>query len=133
MLFQHMRYIKALSISMCRCICHVSSIVLFFITLAKRHRFSKGCVQGENALDLLNKENRCICMLNYHPYSTFDKTNNNNMPRLLLVFFFPNLAVYSTHIGISLNPASLKSRRLYCLLWQCDRSSRISTEENKLD
>lgn len=76
MLFQHRRYVKALSISTCKCICHLSNIALFSITLAKRHRLPKDCVQGENAFDLLNKENRCICMLNCHLYSKDDKNNS---------------------------------------------------------
>lgn len=76
MLFQHTRYVKALSISTWKCICHLSNIVLVFITLAKRHRLPKDCVQGENAFDLLNKENRCICMLNCHLYSKDDKNNS---------------------------------------------------------
>lgn len=79
MLFQHMGYVKDLSISMHRFIYYLSNIVLFFITSAKRHRFSKDCIQGENAFDLLNKENMCICMLNYHLYSKDDKNNSISM------------------------------------------------------
>lgn len=45
--------------------------------------------------------------------------------------FFPLKIVYSTHTGLSLNPAPLQSKRLYCFLCQHDRSSKIGSKEKK--
>lgn len=135
MLFQHKRYVKALFISICRCICHISSIVLFFITLAKKDKHFQRTLFKEKMpwIYLIKKIGASVCLTTIRIVHLIKLIITICTDCSFFFFFFPNLGVYSTHIGISLNPASLKYRRLYCLLWQCDRSSRISTEENKLD